>query len=81
MSPTTEQLLTSALALSEPERLELAGALLAATEPPAPEPTGDAWLTELQRRSAEIDAGDAVLTPWSEVKQRVRAKLDGRSGG
>lgn len=81
MSPTTEQLLTSALALPEPERLELAGALLAASEPPPPELSGDAWLAELHRRSAQIDAGEAVLTPWSEVKRRVRARLEGRSGG
>lgn len=81
MSPTTEQILTSALTLPESERLELAEALLAASEPPAPEPSGDAWLAELQRRSAQIDAGKAVLSPWSEVKQRVRARLEGQSGG
>jgi putative addiction module component (TIGR02574 family) len=81
MSPTTQQLLTSALTLPESERLELAEALLAASEPPPPEPTGDAWLAELHRRSAQIDAGEAVLSPWLEVKQRVRARLEGRSGG
>ncbi len=78
MSPTTQQLLASALALPESERLELAEALLAASEPPPPEPTGDAWLAELHRRSAQIDSGEATLTPWPEVKQRVRARLEGR---
>jgi putative addiction module component (TIGR02574 family) len=81
MSPTCEQLLTSALALPESERLELAEALLAASEPPVPEPAGDAWLAEVRRRSAQIDAGAAALTPWPEVKQRVRARLEGRTGG
>lgn len=81
MSPTTEQLFGSAMALPEAERLELAEALLAASEPPPPEPAGDAWLAELQRRSDEIDAGTAVLTPWAEVKRRVRSRLEGRSGG
>jgi len=80
MSPTTEKLLNSALALPEGERLELAEALLAASEPPAPGLTGDAWLAELHRRSAEIDAGTAPLAPWQEVKRRVRARLEGRSG-
>jgi hypothetical protein len=47
MSPTTQQLLTSALTLPDSERLELAEALLAASEPPAPELTGDVWLAEL----------------------------------
>jgi putative addiction module component (TIGR02574 family) len=81
MSPTAEQLLTSALALPESERLELAEALLAVSEPPAPETTGDAWLAELQRRSAEIDAGEAALTPWPEVRRRVRARLERKLSG
>jgi putative addiction module component (TIGR02574 family) len=81
MSPATEQLLQSALALPESEQLELAEALLAACAPPPSEPTGDAWLAELQRRSAEIDAGGVALTPWPEVKRRVRARLEGRPGG
>jgi putative addiction module component (TIGR02574 family) len=81
MSPTTERLLSSALALPESERLELAEALLAASEPPSPEPVGDAWVAELHRRSAEIDAGKANLAPWSEVKRRVRARLEGQPGG
>ncbi len=81
MSPTTEQLLNSALTLPEAERLELAEALLAASHPPVPEPTGEAWLAELYRRSAEIDAGKAPLLSWEEVKQRARTKLEGRTGG
>jgi len=81
MSPTTEQLLTSALRLPESERLELAEALLAASEPPVPDPTGEAWVAELHRRSAQVGAGEAALTPWPEVKQRVRDRLEGRGGG
>ena len=81
MSPATEQLLASALALSESERLELAGALLAASDPPPLEPVGDAWVDELRRRSDQIDAGDAALSPWSEVKRRVRDRVEGRADG
>jgi putative addiction module component (TIGR02574 family) len=81
MSPISEQLLTSALTLPEAERLELAEALLAASEPPSSGASGAAWLAELDRRSAEIDAGVAALASWSEVKQRVRARLEERAGG
>jgi putative addiction module component (TIGR02574 family) len=81
MSPTVEQLLGSAMSLPESQRLELAEALFAASEPPAPEPTGDAWLAELRRRSSEIDAGTAVFTPWAEVKRRVRSRLEGQCSG
>jgi putative addiction module component (TIGR02574 family) len=81
MSQSVEQLLSSAMTLPESERLELAEALFAASEPPTPEPADDAWLTELRRRSAEVDAGTAALTPWAEVKRRVRTRLEGRSRG
>jgi putative addiction module component (TIGR02574 family) len=81
MSPTAEQLLTSALNLSELERIELAEALLAASEPPPGELSGEAWLVELNRRSAEIDAGTATLSTWAEVKQRVRARFEEAGGG
>src|SRR5262245_4397888 len=74
MSPATEKLLSSALALPEAERLELAEALFAASQPPIPEPTGEAWLAELNRRSAEVASGEAVLTPWPEVKERVHKR-------
>lgn len=81
MTPSTAQILTSALALPEDQRLELAAALLDASEPPAPEPAGDAWLAELQRRSAEIDAGTAPLSTWREVKARVRSRIEESNRG
>jgi hypothetical protein len=70
VSPATEQLLESAMALSEDERLQLIDALLAGGDQAA-KPFDDAWLAEAQKRSTQIDAGAAVLTPWAEVKQRT----------
>lgn len=81
MSPSTEQLLQSALALPEVERLELAEALLAACDEGLSRPFNAAWLAEAQRRSAQIDAGTAALTPWSQVKRRVREELEGNGRG
>lgn len=81
MSPATEQLLQCAMALPESERLALAEALLAASEHPTGPEISDGWLAEVQRRSAQIDAGEAVLTPWLEVKRRARARLEGQTGG
>ena len=72
MSPAVEQLLGSALTLPISQRLELAEAIFAASEPPTPELAGEAWLTELKRRSDEIDSGEAILTSWADVKKRVR---------
>jgi len=33
-----------------------------------------AWMVELQRRSAEIDAGTAELVDWSDVRSRIGAR-------
>jgi hypothetical protein len=33
-----------------------------------------AWLSEIQRRSAEIDAGTAELVEWSAVRERIEAR-------
>jgi len=81
MSPATEQLLQSALALPEEERLLLVEALLAECDRALAQPFDDACLAEIKRRSAEIDAGTGRLTPWPEVKQRVRQRLEGRGDG
>jgi Putative addiction module component len=81
VSPSTAQLLESAKALPENERLELIDALLAECDQTLTKPFDDAWLAEAQKRSAQIDAGTAVLTPWSEVKRRVRERLEGGSHG
>ncbi len=34
-------------------------------------------IAEIRRRSAEIDAGLAVLSPWNEVRDRVHSKVFG----
>ena len=74
MTPASQQLLSSALTLPEAERLELASALFEASEPPSPSLVGDAWLSELNRRSASVETGEANLVPWPTVKLRVRAR-------
>jgi putative addiction module component (TIGR02574 family) len=77
MSPATEQLLQAALALPEEERLELVDALLVSQRSEGELPFDPAWLGEIQRRSAEIEAGTVQLTPWSVVRERVRRRLEG----
>jgi putative addiction module component (TIGR02574 family) len=81
MPLTVEQLFQEAMNLPMEERLELAETLLAACDPPDGLPFPASWLAEIKRRSQQIDAGKTVLTPWAEVKQRVRERLAERSGG
>ena len=80
MSPAVTSVLSSALALSEVERLELASALVDSTHPPMG-PTGAEWEAELRRRMAEVDAGTAVFTPWEVVRARVHQRVLGRADG
>lgn len=81
MPLTTEQLLQESLALPADERVLLAEAILASCDPRADLPFAPEWLAEAGRRCAEIDAGATTLTPWDEVKERVRARLEGQSRG
>jgi putative addiction module component (TIGR02574 family) len=69
-----EQLLQAALALPEDERLELVEAFLSSQGSSDKLPFDPAWLAEVERRSAEIDAGTVELAPWTVVRDRFRRK-------
>jgi putative addiction module component (TIGR02574 family) len=71
MSPVAEQVLQTALALSTGEQVELIEALIAALDEADPQPLGGAWMAEIQRRSAEYDAGKVTPVPWSVVRERA----------
>lgn len=75
MTQAVEQLLQSALALPENERLQLLTALMSAVEEQGLRPFDDEWLSEIQRRSAEYDAGGVQPLSWAEVKARARQEL------
>lgn len=72
MTQAVHQLLESALALPDEEQLQLVAALLAAVDERGLRPFDDSWLAEIQRRSAEYDAGAVQPIPWAEVKERAR---------
>jgi putative addiction module component (TIGR02574 family) len=78
MSRGVEQLLQAALALPDEEQLQLLAALLAAADERGLRPFDDTWLAEIQRRSAEFDAGAVKPIPWSEVKERARREVSPR---
>jgi len=80
MSPATEQVLQAALTLAEEERLDLVDALLASQGQSSEVRFEPAVLNEINRRSAEINAGTVQATPWTIVRERVRQRLEGRSG-
>jgi putative addiction module component (TIGR02574 family) len=76
MSPGVEQLLQTALSLPTPEQVELIEALIA--DEAARQPLDVAWMAEIQRSSAEYDAGRMMPIPWPVVRDRAR---EPRCGG
>lgn len=77
MSARVDQLLESVLQLPDEEKLELLSALTTAIEERGLRPFDEIWLEEIERRSAEYDAGKMTAAPWDEVKQRVHRKVFG----
>jgi putative addiction module component (TIGR02574 family) len=71
MSQGVQDILQAALNLSDDEQLQLVAALVAAVDERGLRPFDDSWLDEIQRRSAEYDAGLVQPIPWSEVKDRA----------
>ncbi|MGE0609525.1 MAG: addiction module protein [Pirellulales bacterium] len=72
MSQAVDQILDAALLLSDEDQLQLVAALVAAVEERGLQPFSDSALKEIERRSAEFDAGLVQPIPWAEVKQRAR---------
>lgn len=73
---TSQQILEAALELEPPERELLVEELTASLHGGfATKEIEEAWAAEIQRRSAEIDSGKAVLRDWPEVKNEVLAEL------
>jgi putative addiction module component (TIGR02574 family) len=73
MSATHEDVLKSALALSESERILLATELLDSLPGPYPGLSIESpdFLLELERRASDPSPG----IPWEEVKRRIEGKL------
>jgi putative addiction module component (TIGR02574 family) len=77
---TTKDLLSLALELPRPDRASLAHDLIASLDEPS-EPADDvdaAWLTEIERRMADVDAGRVTTVPWSEARKQILARLKQR---
>ena len=57
------------------EQVQLLSALLAAADERGLRPFDDDWLAEIQRRSAEFDAGLVTPIPWAEAKEWARQEV------
>jgi putative addiction module component (TIGR02574 family) len=77
VNPTTEQLLHTALALPDEDRLEFVEALAASSHPADRPPFDESWRAVILRRSAELREGRATSASWAEVKRQAREKVGG----
>ena len=75
MNEQAESLLKVALALSESDRADMAGALLESLEPSSDAEVEKAWKQEVATRIAALDAGEVELVPWETVRDRLWARL------
>jgi putative addiction module component (TIGR02574 family) len=73
---TAEQVLRSALDLSDDERAEVAHRLLLSLEPDGIEDGADeAWAQEIRQRLAAIREGQMVLSDWNDALARIRHSI------
>ncbi|MFN6311739.1 MAG: addiction module protein [Planctomyces sp.] len=74
MVASLERVIEAALELTESERAQLITTLISTFSPADAASLDDAWLAEINRRSAEFDAGIAETLPWAEVKGQARRR-------
>jgi putative addiction module component (TIGR02574 family) len=81
MSRTFEDVRNEVLALTPEERGNLAEDLWDSNRTPEELEIDRAWMVEVERRVAEIDAGIGTLIPGEDVIRELRAKYGKRSSG
>jgi putative addiction module component (TIGR02574 family) len=65
---TYEALLADASRLPVADRIQLLDAIWDTLPADSLPPLSDEWVAEIQRRSAEFDAGSAETVSWEQVK-------------
>lgn len=75
MSTRADTILGSALALPSNERARIAGELIASLDEGQDADAEAAWATEIERRIAEVESGEAETVDWEEARARIRSKL------
>ena len=77
MTSPAHELLQKALALSESERAELAGNLIASLEAAYDADVDVAWQEEVTRRSREVASGRVKTVAWESALEKGQSLLDG----
>ncbi len=75
MDGLSEKIYEQAINLPVDERLILIEKLLISTNIPTQEDIDQAWALEVERRSEELDRGEAKLISGDEVFEKVRKRF------
>lgn len=81
MNRVPDELLSNALDLSAPVRAEIAARLIASLDPDVDDDAEQAWAAEIDRRMAELNAGQVQMIPWNEVRQILRGPANESAAG
>jgi putative addiction module component (TIGR02574 family) len=73
MPLTYQQIVAEAMKLPPQERADLADRLWISVD--VPEAVAAAWDAEIERRIAQVDAGEVETIPFEQVLAELRAKL------
>ncbi len=71
------RILEEALKLPPEARAALAGKLLESLEGEVDEDAEARWADEIERRTRDLDGGRVATVPWTEIRRRLRSRLDG----
>jgi putative addiction module component (TIGR02574 family) len=74
--PDYDSLLSDASQLPLDARIQLIEALWETVPEDALPPLSDEWLAEIERRSAEYDAGAVKAIPWEQVRTEAMGQND-----
>jgi putative addiction module component (TIGR02574 family) len=77
MTGPAHELLQKALALSDNERAELAGNLIASLENVCDPDVDAAWQREVARRFHEVRSGQVKTGSWESAMRKGQSLLDG----
>ncbi|MEO8499031.1 MAG: addiction module protein [Planctomycetota bacterium] len=69
--PEYESVFSAAAELSVADRLRLIDDLAASVPDDQPPTLSGEWLAEIERRSAELDAGIVTPEPWADIRTRL----------
>ena len=75
MSTSADSILGTALTLPSDERARIAAKLIASLDEGEDANVEAAWATEIERRIAEIESGEAETVSWEEARARIQSKI------